>query len=786
MTVNKYSTYSVGVFTIQSNPANGSVFLSWDTPKDDAGLEITPDYYMIGLMTGIIEQETNPTSTNPLNRYGLYNLKYTGDSEKFPNTLNELEVLDKDNTTMTFGIVPVWEQTFDENPDVVIQYGTAVIAYANTIDVTNNDQYNRIGDIVNDNEGNIYFQNGYSTGHQSAAAITKLKKDNTLEFVYGSAAGAPYTTDAHITNLNYDIFDGSLGQFCSAKRHVFFSDSNLTFNPSDITISALNGYTTPDDVMSDDELIIPTYNDGDNLIVKNYDNNIKYIWIQGAAYNSLYGLVKPNFNKPMVSSMTGAEYPDVNITGLSQDADGFWNFTIVNGFKDLNLQVGQIIRKGLGLNIIVTSISGDDVLCKSNDDAYITWYQGSSGSYLNVTNLIAVTTRWGSITSTNYSWFNANIPAFNGTAYDIPINAQDIYLKNNILYFTYWQSSPTIRTIYSLESFDTLTNLSTVNLPAATPQTYRLVPLDDNNIIFSTPYGIYRLDITTKLYTLICGSTTSGMADGTGAAVRFGYIRGITLNTDNMLYVSDYSTTYGSKIRIIDSTGSTVDRAATDETNVDNGNSDVSGGGGYGFGNNGYIADIPPYSGPTETITIRDPENNIIGIIPVTGIGPDTVWTFRKDGANLYLLQNGKVVWSYILKPHEFKKFTSVGYIGFYVINSRTQTSNPSGGVTYPTLNGFNYIFETSFWEQNAALEYPFTHGLNKASETVIITNDSSVIVTRHALDDDIHDASYVILGGRKYYAINGNYYESPILPRWVLNILLQNGLYDRIKEVEL
>lgn len=311
--------------------------------------------------------------------------------------------------------------------------------------------------------------------------------------------------------------------------------------------------------------------------------------------------------------------------------------------------------------------------------------------------------------------------------------------------------------------------------------------------------AIVKIDLTTKIKTVFVGDVAlAGDIDGNGTTARFQNPRSIIFNNvDGNLYVVDsmnYDASYN-KIKQVKLNGDVSNFTFsvlqdTEEENDKAGDGDVSddGSGNKGLGISGYIADVPPYNSVTPSpVTVRDPENNIIGVIPMpAGLESNPVITFRKNGDRLYVLINGRVIWTYRLTPYQLYNFNSTLYRGWYSYNSRTEIETPIESITYPVFDALHYVFNGEVVEPMASNDILFTYAKNHVGQSLIVYPNGDVIVDRVIDNDDvINTENFVVRGGRKYKIATNQYASSPLLPRYIVDYIIQSGMYDYLQEIE-
>lgn len=233
------------------------------------------------------------------------------------------------------------------------------------------------------------------------------------------------------------------------------------------------------------------------------------------------------------------------------------------------------------------------------------------------------------------------------------------------------------------------------------------------------------------------------------------------------------------------------ENAKGEDKNVNNGDGDGSGGPGTGLGNNEWVVDVPEVGevgedGEDKPIVVTNPDAEVVAVIPVVGLEPNTVITFRKLADKFYLLQNGRIIWTYLLSPKELYYFTSTGYIGWVNRTTKEPIYTPPEFLRIPTFNSLYYVLDAVI-EEPGYSRHPLFDGYPKSvAQRLVINNDDSFYIDRVNIEDDIKQAKYTFESGRKYIIAPNVEAPSPLLPRWVIDIIGASDYYAYIKEVEL
>lgn len=224
---------------------------------------------------------------------------------------------------------------------------------------------------------------------------------------------------------------------------------------------------------------------------------------------------------------------------------------------------------------------------------------------------------------------------------------------------------------------------------------------------------------------------------------------------------------------------------AGSNNNPGNGDSDINTGGDSG-GNNKYEFDFKDdnLDGTPETVVVTDPEGNILDIIPIIGADPGTIWTFRKQLNKFYLLQNGKIIWTYLLSPVQMLKFTSTGYIGWIDKITRQPIATPESAVIRRSFNALYYILDAVLEEEGYS-SHPLFNGTKVfIGQTLAVFEDDSFIIDRAVSDEDLNAANFVCFSGKNYVIAPNRIAKSPILPARIVEIIGSSDYYSYLKEV--
>ena len=764
---------AVPTFTAHYNNSTGKIDLNWTAPTD------IPEGYKIGgyqLVYRIGAWEYN-SNNMPVDEFFEYNgVTLIGStSGLFYPFIADLFV-----DTYSFAVYP----TFFKTGEALGYNGRIKLLTYSKEEPVAVPLY-QANDMTKDLSGNVYIRNGYQTSDTVGALSVISKISNTGEFSNVSANATQ-----------------------TPKGFTYSSASGLTYNVSDDKIYSVEddrGYTVLDSSGNLISFFNKMWNDPGNVYsLTNYTisdsaGNV-YIHFMQHPESVLGGTQYVNFifkMFPNVSSKYSTHNLKGNVTWVEQQANvgDLYKYKIYTentfGLKEKqfitidSLGTNHAIVTEVQTNVSVTFVSKNPFTFNPtgviNKNLYAYPFEVVAGGLYRQNETHTFTD----------NYFDTNIG----------YSASKGFIAGN--FYCYMRK-------LNQDSTDTefikvnLTSGEITSIGTNTANTYKAVVYSnyDGYAYAITDYALYKKDVLNNTTTFVAGDNvaplTSGNVDGQGATVRFFKPVAMVAIDNNIIILERKSVSSGDPlynsnvIRVYNITTNTVGTVnvtqaqPTEVKDEDSGNGDVSGSGvGLSFG--GYIADIPPYNSVTpEPVTVRDPENNIIGVIPMpVGLSPDTVVTFRKNGDRLYILVNGKVIWTYRLSPIELYNFNSTLYRGWYTIGTRTPTETPEEAITYPIFDGLFYVFDGQVVEPMASNDILFTYGKNYAGQALIVYNDGTVIVDRVVDNDDIETASYVVRGGRKYKIFNNTYSTSPLLPRWVVDAIVNSGLYDYLKEVE-
>lgn len=221
-----------------------------------------------------------------------------------------------------------------------------------------------------------------------------------------------------------------------------------------------------------------------------------------------------------------------------------------------------------------------------------------------------------------------------------------------------------------------------------------------------------------------------------------------------------------------------------DEKDNSTGDSDTKLPPNTGGSNNKYT--WTPVDEDTETIIeVEDPDGNIIGQIPIVGLNPGTVLIIRKVMDRFYLLQDGKIIWTYLLSPKQLYYFTSTAYIGWINPITKEPITTPPEAVVRPTFNSLYYVLDATIIEESYSPQALFNGVKIPIGQTLAIFEDDSFVIDRAISEEELKQAKYIIYSGKSYRLSSKQYGPSPLLPPWVLQLIGSSDYYGYIKEVQ-
>lgn len=769
---------SVKKFTVKTKAGSTIVNLSWTKPSE------TPVLYdlfiFVGNMPGTVGDTTIPFLIVPNGsatsaQFDLAEYGYGFDTFV-------LGIRPKFKTSVT----QIISDPFGGTPKFV--FGKVVFSKVSNIDINTETIINNPTGITSDTDGNLYTLNGFRTTNTSDnRVVSKISQDNTVTNLWD----AFFIDNDNTPNSQLLYKDNSF-------YYIFSSLIKFDMSGTLTTRNVYNAYNvfysqSPFAIASDGSPNYIYYTNESNIGTSGYSQLAKTI--------NVHGLWQHDLNKPdfILTFIPASGWTGSVINTIVTGSGWLYDALLSNIGDTSDLQLGQIIINWTTykINDVFNNVQIPAVIIAKTSNSITIRFRGI-GSSLNPDNInnIFNDTPWSVSNDRLISGrfrFISSIP-------DIPPTS-DFYNSNvvgGLGPLVYHEGF-----MYALRNgpydFNSIVKIN-MNTGEATLVADGLrsaivtnggryangLTIANNAIYVAGGSRIIKVDFNgTK--TVIAGGDAIGVpTDGTGSEVKFANARHITYNSkDGYLYVSDTGTFNGTQyglIRTVSLDGVVGPKQATGETNVDSGNGDTSApGGDFGIGNGGYVVDIPPHPGAgiTENVTVTNPEEEVIAVIPISGgWGPDDVWTWRKDGDKLYLLLNGVIVWSYTLSPTEVFVFPSNGYRGFYQRGTRISIFPPIGGIIEtPPLNGYRYVFNTEIDQSGLGWSPLFQRGVNKASQALLVFVDGegnvSYTVEERPIDENVKRAAFVALGGRNYIIDeNGTIAPSPILPDYVLQLI--------------
>lgn len=758
------SQYDVAVpeFTAVYNDSTNLLDLTWTSAVIDRpapAQDLPAEYYKIGMREGNFPSGVPITgATTQFDEYGLAYVTTVTDALTYNLNITSW-------TSVSIGIIPFYKIWYNGGKDFTYQEGRIkLLSYARQFTAAN--PLLKISDIQSTNDilPNLYIRNGYTAGSTLYNQIDKIDFNGGITHITASSSTPSTST---VGPLSYYNIDGNV--FTGPNSKIIVTSPNGDITETNINLGSGTTFTD-------------LFNGTDGTL---------YGMING----HINGIVNIDVNSPTsyVDIPADSDYvlnswkSEVHPTQLNEATPYGTHVKILQGIDASKFAVGQLIsipQTDSDSLLETPAPRGIVIETSGNELRYVIPITEDIGLkstkprvraypiYVNIGNVF-----WQSTTDTNDSqidaWYSMNVGA---AAYKGYIVGSDYY---------YIRNNPTEKNIVKIDFLsNTITNLGA---PAGSNPGDLIVA--SNGFMY---YSAGTLGAPNKLWKK--DVTNSNAAVQVATAHTFRNISSIAYG-NGFLYLVDYkdSSLTTNVINIYDLTTDAVTELTITATqpvvdkNDNSNDGDVNSPGGNSAGNSGYIADIPPYDSVNPSpVVVKDPENNIIGNVPIPpGLPANPVFTFRKNGDRLYILVNGKVIWTYRLSPLQLALNPFNGYVGWYQYGTRTKKTTPSGSITYPNLNGLYYVFDGTIEERMWSPDVLFTYGKHYQGQALLVFEDNTVIVDRIVNETDIAKAVFIVGGGRKYKIFTNQTAKSPIIPRWIVDLLIHNGLYIYLHEVQ-
>ena len=295
---------------------------------------------------------------------------------------------------------------------------------------------------------------------------------------------------------------------------------------------------------------------------------------------------------------------------------------------------------------------------------------------------------------------------------------------------------------------------------------------------------------STILYKFVDGSWTSFATVGSAE-----YLRDIVWSSkDNCFYATyknltnSFSPVYDIKRITVNGVVEDINDSISDGTGEEKDTAEddfgLDFGGGTGGSGGGVTVKPPEDEGDIE-VTIDDPEDPTLPGPYVTGVSPDDVFSLRKNRDILYILRNGIIIWTYKLTPRQLYNMTSNKYIGWVNRVTGEPIETPEDAVYFNLDYSFDYIFNGTIEEPMASTDILFTYGKHYQGQSLVVWDDGQIKIDRFTLEEDLKTADYYVPGGRVFTLPNGQKAKSPLIPYWVLNIIVENNAQQYLVKVE-
>lgn len=766
---------AVQSFSAKYNNATNKIDLNFTEPLEvTTGALPKPRFYTIAYREGNFPPPLGPEYDEDY--YQKYQIAFIAST---PGTGTFSWTPIGSGTTWSFGIWPVFELN-DEFYDGVIK----LLTYTKEVTSEYPLSFGR-AITVNNETGDLYIRNGYKinstdNSDQDAPVINKLDLNNDLFNVTAKNTNT-LINSVNLGALTYNNVENKLYTTQYTKRSVI-----------DVATGQVNNYPF---IEIGFQLLNATCTD---IFYTDPNSNYMYVSNVSALGRQYPGIYK--FDKTVTTLKTtysGAVDSIELLETIDMPADGdLYKYKIYLDDTSF-LSIGQVID----VRLIAYPAS---IIVEIDDNVSVTVYsreQITNFSFPNliVYNLIMVS---GNVIS-GTSDYEDNLEVLDTNLFynqHLGISLSRGFVKDNYYYAmrNFLGGSQDFIKINLNTGMITVIGVNTSNV-------YVDVKYNDDdgyayavtNVTANT--RVYRKDITDNTTTFIAGST-KGEVDGVGSEAQLQNIQNIVIY-GNKIYIlcginnPNSLATGANSIRVLDiptaTVGTLIYQAGQPVVEEDEaeGNSDVSdnGTGDIGLGNGDYRADVPPYNSVNpDPVVVRNPEDDIIGTVPMPpGLPPNPVVTFRKNWDRLYILVNGKIIWSYRLTPWEMFNYNSGAYRGWYQRGTRTPVTTPEDAIQYPVLDGQYYVFDGTVVEPMASPEILFTYGKNYVGQALIVYDNGDVIIDRVIDNDDVLSDSYIVRGGRKYKTFTNQYGPSPLLPRYVIDYVVQAGYYEYLIEVE-
>jgi hypothetical protein len=769
MTTSVKFSASVQSFTAKFNTTTNKIDLTFTEPAEVTNGSLPkPALYYIGYKEGNFSSFVLPGD----NYFEQYQLIYVGQSLKIPSNSTSATYSwtpPNNNTTFSFGIWPVFNFN-NENFDGIIKlltYNKEVISdkpvlYSQDIDY---------------NDGNLYIRNGYKINdtvdeHSGPTVISKLNN----EYVFNNVSVKDTNVLSSIINkgpICYNHFNNKTYIHNYVNLSVFDNATN-TFNNFRIFET---GYQFIDSYATD-----MFYKDSEWIYFSNAN----------AAQYSMPGLFKfknniTSIGKNRTVNVTSVELLET-ITGYSDGEGDLRKYKIYTSDTS-DFEVGRVISRS-----VVGSFFPSTVVIEVVANSYvIVLHRGGfvlEGTGNITYRFFSIYLVSGNLTSNQNLnllpsgvWYNQEIGKTVSKGFYL--NNEYYYMRNNN------NDTQDFVKINLTTGVITLIGVNTVNK-------YIDVVYNINDgyayaITAGTgttnPAKIYRKNISTNSTDFIVDvpvvrSVNRALAmeidENNNIFILISVVTPNNATDISLIYV--YNTVTEELFLI-----NYIQEQPTEEENTSDGDGDVTdeAGSGNSIGIGDYTVEIPEVGSPTVG-PIEDPEGNPISpIIPIEGAKPGDIITFRKNGNSFYLLLNGKIIWTYLIPPLEMIKFSSTTYRGWYAKGTKTPIETPEENIIIRTFP-LTYILNAIITEPSYSKDALFDGGTIKLGQTLVVFEDGSLYIDRYSSDEDIKVADYVVYSGRNYTVAPNVIKPSPILPRYIADLIGQTDYYIYLEPINL
>jgi hypothetical protein len=488
--------------------------------------------------------------------------------------------------------------------------------------------------------------------------------------------------------------------------------------------------------------------------------------------NAVTGIFEIDTSLPTFSINTGLTRTLLNTYAGEAGQQTWFDYQFEHPTAFADVEVGQAVKNSFSGGLVMSKPNSTTIVIKT------TYYDTNSLSFAPVKWHMARLGRWGANSS----------GAIVGTATQ-PINTE------------YWN------TVIPYTGYTA--NLSTVdnnNLITAKRDELRIINLQNKTTSTSTTTGLtfgtvnrttiggngaakagYILHANSKVFKL-SGSVWTLFAEAPSVT----YFNDIIWSVeDNCFYatqrIGNVGVTYDIKRITVDGVVEDIADIISDGSGEETDTGDDFGvdfGGGTG-GSGGGVDVKPPVDEGDIKVEIDDPEDPTLPGPYVSGVSPDDIFSLRKNRDILYILRNGIIIWTYKLNPRQLYNMKSTKYIGWIDRVTGEPIETPEDAVYVNFNYSFDYTFNGTIEEPMASTDILFTYGKHYQGQSLVVWDDGELKIDRFTLEEDLKTADYYVPGGRVFTLSNGKKAKSPLIPYWVLKILVDNNFQQYLVKVE-